>query len=250
MSRPFDDDPLTGEVRAVASLSASDEDELFQLLCTHCENVDRQRFHSDLGEKHWILLGRGAQSRALRGFCTLRQDDLTIGDRQVRIVVTGDTLLAPEDWASGLAVRMWWQQMLTMAQGARETQAYWVSYLESDRVYRLLNALFHEFFPRPRAIMPDVIRQIRNRVAFAKFGDNFDNLSGLVRPAQPTPVRAERLSIATAHGSDPATRFFVSANPGYLRGEYLVCIAELTPANFTKLGLRLSATADFNPLVA
>ena len=229
---------LSPDFRAVSDLSATERDQLFRLLGSHCANVKQACFDRDLDEKQFVLMGRVLAGGAIRGFCTFREVDIAVESETVRVIVTGDTLLALEDWASGRAVRSWWQHMQFLA-GRTKAPVYWVSFLESHRVYRLLGGLFESYFPRAGVELPARERHIRDTIAAMKYPGEYDAASAVIKPVQPTPVCAERVAAATAMGHDPASRYFVAANPGYLRGEYLVCIADLSERNWTRLARRM-----------
>ena len=57
-------------------------------------------------------------------------------------------------------------------------------------------------------------------------------------------VRDEHVELATAGVNDEDGLFFAARNPRYLRGDYLVCIGDLSPANQTRLGRRFFSVTD------
>jgi hypothetical protein len=51
-------------------------------------------------------------------------------------------------------------------------------------------------------------------------------------------VRPDRIAPATEGLSNQYAQFFAAKNPGYLNGDYLACIGELSYDNCTRLGQR------------
>jgi hypothetical protein len=77
-----------------------------------------------------------------------------------------------------------------------------------------------------------------------KFPGEFDSERGVVRLSRPTPVRAERKQLVVAGLEHRHGRFFAESNPGFLRGDYLVCLADVSERNRTRLGNRLFRNQD------
>jgi hypothetical protein len=77
---------------------------------------------------------------------------------------------------------------------------------------------------------------LRDRWASELFGDRFSD--GVVRPRWATPLHSpeppQRLR------SDPAVMLFFQSNPGYRRGDELVCLVPLREKNLTPAGRRLA----------
>ena len=113
MSR-LDANGLSGVVLDREALDASLVDTMYQLMCQHWADHARDVFEADLAEKDRVILIR--QDDELVGFSTLRARRERIGDREVAVLFSGDTVIAQEHWGSPVLQRCW----LSEAMGARD----------------------------------------------------------------------------------------------------------------------------------
>ncbi len=126
-----------------------------------------------------------------------------------------------------------------LAASGDEGPIYWLLLTATHRTYRTLPAFFKEYFPRFDAPTPPEVRQRMSALTRKKFPAEFDQAAGVVRLNNPMPVRADRRELAARGLSGPHARFFAERNPGFLDGDYLVCMTDLSPGNRTRLGERL-----------
>jgi hypothetical protein len=72
-----------------------------------------------------------------------------------------------------------------------------------------------------------------------RFGEAFDEAAGVLRFAQPQGhLRSSYAEISQPHQRLPEVEFFLSRNPGYVRGEELVCLCELAAENLQPIARR------------
>jgi hypothetical protein len=78
-------------------------------------------------------------------------------------------------------------------------------------------------------------------LARERFGSGYDPATGIVRFATPQVLRNGLREIPLSRLGDPHVEFFARVNPGYVRGDELVCLCPLTGANQTPAARRLLA---------
>jgi hypothetical protein len=83
-----------------------------------------------------------------------------------------------------------------------------------------------------QALMDDLARE--------RFGDDYDTAAGVIRFAKSRGhLRAPFATVNKAHRWLPEVEFFLQRNPGYARGDELVCLCELAADKLRPLGRRI-----------
>lgn len=220
----------------IASLSQEQRQAMFCLFNTHFEEVNRQQFEADLSNKQWTVLLK--QEGILKGFSTLRFYEAVLQDEPVRIVYSGDTITDPSIWSSTALAKAW----ITAIQEIhryRQERLFWLLISSGYRSYRFLTTFAKEFYPRCDRSTPKEVAAFIQNLATQQFGEFYHATEGIVRFANPQILRSQLCSIALEKLQDPDIAFFAQKNPGHIKGDELVCLAEFTQANLTPAGLRM-----------
>jgi hypothetical protein len=215
-------------------------EEMYRLFDRHFQGVARARFLADLEEKNWVLLLTDEAER-LMGFSTLLFYTTTWEDRPVSVVYSGDTIVDPAAWNSSVLSRSWIESVQRLHAEHGQGPLLWLLITSGFRTYRLLTLFWREFHPRYDRPTPEVRRRLVDALAHQRFGDRYDAQAGVVRFAEPQRLREHLTGIPENRRDDPHVSFFARANPGYERGDELVCLAELSPENLTPAGRRMVA---------
>lgn len=208
---------------------------MHQLMLDFYENVDWPEFERDLCEKEWAILCTDKGGRIL-GFTTLMRLRAQCGVEHLTALYSGDTVLDPAIWGSGGWTRAWGRLAAKLMAEMKGEPLYWILLTATHRTYRFLPTFLQEFYPRPGVETPAAFQGRMQAFAHAKFGANYIAARGIVRTDRPLRVRAERWEMAQEGLDDEHAAFFARENPGYLQGDYLVCIGDLSPNNQTRLG--------------
>jgi len=230
---------LTGEVQPVATLSARERERMFQIIGDNFTGTTRQRFESDLEEKEWVILLRERQSGTIQGFSTLMQLESRLGDEQVTAFFSGDTIIQRDFWGRTALPRIWSRHVFSLAAAMTGRKVYWFLICSGYKTYRFLPVFFREFYPRYDRTTPVEIRRLLDTLGSLKYPQEYDAPSGVVRFCEPSPLKEGIADITARHLKDPHIAFFQAANPGHVRGDELVCITEISPANVTPAGRRM-----------
>ena len=229
-------------------LSAADPDEMYALMNRHYENVGRARFEADLAEKDWIIWLTQPDTGKLCGFSTQRVLSMTVGDRPVRVVFSGDTIVDPEHWGTTSLAMAWGRFAFSIIERHPDEELYWYLISKGYRTYRFLPVYFREFYPRHNIATPPGIQAVIDAVAQARYSDRYDRAAGVIRATATSDRLRQGLGEVTdARLRDPHIEFFHQRNPGHANGDELCCIASLTPQNFSPLARRLILSKRFGP---
>jgi hypothetical protein len=229
---------LTGYMRRSDELDASQQAQMYRLLCTYFEHVTWQQFTRDLAEKQWVALLTDAASGQVQGFSTLQRLHACAQGRPVVAFFSGDTIIHRDYWGETLLPRLLGQHAFHLSSGST-APVYWFLICSGYKTYRYLPLLFREFYPTWQWPMPPDVKQVLDTLARHKFGERYDAARGIVRLSGATPLRPGVADLTPHRLQDPHVAFFAAANPGHTQGDELACLAELCPANLTRAGQRL-----------
>lgn len=233
------DHHLTGTTVETGSLSEGDVQEMMALFRRCFDVADPETFRKDLAEKQWVIRLTEAESGILKGFSTLTSYPTRFRGRELSIIYSGDTVVSPECWGSSALMRSWLETVV-MAAARLPHPIYWFLISSGYKTYRFLPVFFREFYPCPASSTPSETRALIDHLAVARFGDQYDRNTGVVRFRQgATPLREGVAAVDETRLRDPHVRFFLEHNPGHAGGDELACLAEVAPSNFTPAGLRI-----------
>jgi hypothetical protein len=214
---------------------------MFALLATYFTGVDRATFDADLDEKSHAILLRDAAG-ALRGFSTLLVYETCAAGLDATVIYSGDTIV-DRDWWGSAALPLSWlaaTRALTASAGARDV--YWLLLTSGFRTYRFLPTFFRDFHPRAGASPASAA--VLDALARERFADRYEADRGVVRFARPQVLVPELLDVPSGRAHDVHVAFFLERNPGFVRGDELVCLAKVTEDNLTAAGLRVARRLD------
>lgn len=250
MAMPNEDDtqPMTLSARIIppADLTPSEHDAMFALMDRNYENMQRDRFESDLSGKDWVILLVDGETGAVCGFSTQALLPLSIASRHVRCVFSGDTIVDREHWGSSALATGFGKLACQLIETYPQEELYWYLISKGFRTYRVLPVYFREFYPRFDAVVPADLQAVLEAVTQEQFPDRFDRTFGIVRAESDSDrLRSGVGEITPERLLDPHVRFFTERNPGHAQGDELCCIARLAYDNFSAVAERLIRSPAF-----
>jgi hypothetical protein len=206
----------------------------------YLENFDASSeavFRGDLADKDEAILL--LCDERLVGFTTLSVFETTWRGEAVRIVYSGDTIVSPRHWGQQELAFAWISRVGEIKRSAPVRPLFWFLLVKGHRTFKYLSVFGNSFYPHWSALRDD-LKPLADQLAGAKFGDDYDPATGVVR----FPASRGHLKESIAHASPEemtkdATQFFFLKNPGYRLGHELVCICELELFNMKPLAGRI-----------
>jgi len=211
---------------------------MFDLLASHFDGVDPRTFDEDLAAKHAAILLEDERG-TLRGFSTMRVCRSPALGPRATVVYSGDTIVERAWWGSPALARTWIAAVRRLA-FAPDDALYWLLLTSGFRTYRFLPVFFRRFHPRHDEATPQDARARLDLLARELFGTRYDAASGVVRFERPQVLAPELLEVPDGRRADPHVRFFLERNPGYVRGDELVCLTRVADDNLTPAGRRMT----------
>lgn len=213
-----------------------DKAEMFALFSRHFEGVTTEQFEADLNRKTWVILLK--ENKVIQGFSTLHFYEAKLDNEPVRVVYSGDTITDPSMWSSSALAQGWVAAIKAIHQG-RSEKLYWLLISSGYRTYRFMSIFGKEFYPHYDRETPPTIAKFMDRLCREQFQDYYSREDGIVRFPQPQVLGDRLRDIPPEKLKDPHVAFFLQKNPGYIKGDELVCLAEVSVSNLTRAGLRL-----------
>ncbi len=231
---------LNGRLVRVANVTDSERNQMFSLMDTYYEHMDRSAFEADLGEKQWVILLQDPAHGFVRGFSTQMMLELVVEDRPIRALFSGDTIVDHDHWAQNPLAQVWGQFALSLMDDDLSAPLYWFLIAKGYKTYRFLPVFFHEFYPRHDGPTPAWASSVIDALGRHMYPTAYDSGAGIVRADHfGCRLRAKVAEITNQRLRDPQVRFFAEKNPGHTRGDELCCIAPLTRENFTSAAYRV-----------
>ena len=117
---------------------------------------------------------------------------------------------------------------------------FWFLISKGYRTYLYLPLFFHEFYPRVDAPTPPFERELIATLGTLKYPGDFNPATGVIEFDESHGHLQPMLADTPGHRREhPHVRFFLEANPGFARGNELVCVTEISPANMRGLARRM-----------
>ncbi len=222
----------TAQLVQVADITLAQKERMFELLDAHYDNVTYPAFLHDLAEKTWaILLARRSDGRIV-GFSTQLLMEARVDGSDVMAVFSGDTIIDKNHWGGIELPVTWCRMMRDIRTQCPNKELYWFLISKGYKTYRFLPVYFREFYPSFRKPTPAFEARLMEHLAWRKFGDAYDPLSGVIRFGPRVPRLKRGVAKVTPNRlRNRDVKFFVRANPGHARGEELVCLAQFDDGN-------------------
>lgn len=220
----------------ISELVSTQRRKMQDLYLSCYDAVSPEVFQDDLAAKSEIQVLYHQDD--LVGFTTYLFYHFSWSEQTVRVVFSGDTIVHPDHWGKQIPVLEWLGRMGEFERQAPQIPLYWFLIVKGHRTFRFLPVFAKSFHPHWNEENPD-LRQLANALAQDRFGEDFDPGRGIISFPQSRGQLAPHLAEPTkAEMQKESVRFFMSKNPGYRRGDELVCLCRLHPENLRSLPKR------------
>jgi hypothetical protein len=237
---------LNGRVIDPMDLTNYECTRMYEIATNYWTNRTWNVFEESVYSADWVVLVHNAQTNIIEGFMNLLKFQLVIDGQPVTIFFSGLTTVEKAYRQSSVLHRVGAQHVMRQAAFCT-TPVYWAFASLSYHSYHALPAFVHTFYPNyyahPPLDMQHILDTVGSYAARSVYHSTYDNERGVITPANPQSPAALKTQFADIPAQrlcDPHISFFLQTNPGYTRGELLLCAASLEQSNLTKIGLRVS----------
>lgn len=230
---------LNGRIERVASLGKSTRNDMFKLYEYYYGGTSEDLFLSDLSDKQYAIVLRDPNN-SLQGFSSIKVWEDVFRGEPVRITYSGDTIVHQDHWGQQALAFNWVHFSGALKSEAPEVPLYWFLLVKGHRTYRYLRAFYRVFYPAYNRPTPEYTKGLMDQLAAKKFGESYDPGTGVLHFAESRGhLKTDWAAVPEKDRRRPDVRFFLEKNPGYVHGDELICLAELTYENQNPLAARL-----------
>ncbi|HIP79310.1 MAG TPA: hypothetical protein EYH07_12710 [Kiloniellaceae bacterium] len=230
---------LNGHIERVSCLGRTTRSDMFKLYEHYYGGTSKERFLNDLSEKQYTVILRDP-NHCLQGFSSIKVWEEDFRGSPVRVIYSGDTIVHQDHWGQQALAFTWIHFSGAMKSEAPNVPLYWFLLVKGHRTYRYLRAFYRVFYPAYNRPTPEHTKSLMDQLAANKFGDAYSPSTGVLHFAESRGhLKTDWAEIPEKDRRRPDVRFFLEKNPGYGRGDELVCLAELSRGNQNPLAARL-----------
>lgn len=204
---------------------------MFQMMQEYYENVDYSRFVDDLKSKDFVIMI--TSDNKLCGFSSqvLLQEEFE--GKSIQVLFSGDTIIAKKHRNSLALPVAWGRMMLSFLKNEPRKPLYWLLTSKGYRTYKFLPVFFKKYYPNPESIVPSFERGLVKFICSKQFQNKFDTKKMVLRAE--TGAQCLKATEEEKHSAlnkkEPNQAFFENLNPGYIKGDELVCIVPFYKEN-------------------
>ncbi len=231
---------LKSKTIQISELSDDQKEIMWQLMDINYANANHPRFLRDLSEKDHVIILEDLNSERIVGFSTVKIILTSVSEKSVCAVFSGDTIIDPLFWGEQGLTKEFGKYLINTFESFPESYCCWFLISKGYKTYRYLPLYFNEFFPRFNKVTPKFEQEVLNALAEKKYPGLYDSDSGIIRLNGTTENLREGIADITDDKlRNPHVSFFVEKNPGYIHGDELACIAELSNDNLKTIFFRI-----------
>lgn len=209
-------------------LSSAQLEIMFGLMAENYDHVSREMFVNDLSNKHYVGLIKDLDDN-IQGFTTYAINPKNSGTSAYNIIFSGDTIIHPQFWGTQIMSKGWSYTIGMMIQSDPGKKWYWYLMSKGHRTYLYLPIFFKEFYPSPHDhTMENCLKQIAHEVSNKLFGNSWKRDLGVIQfEDNHGELNAQMVEATFKKKNSPYISFFLQKNPGFTKGDELVCIVPL-----------------------
>jgi len=222
---------LLTKIVDVGDLTLLQEQEMFSLMHKYYTNTDRNAFDKDLSGKDWVLMLIDESNGRIAGFSTKLLFPFSYKNKKVLVLFSGDTIVQREYWGS-LSLCLVFSELITkLFKKYQNEEIYWMLISKGLRTYKYLPTFFIDYYPAHDKVTPNSIQELMNLLGDKIFSASFDRSKGIIK-AKPDAQYLKKDYHPKIRLTKKVDVFFHDANPGYLKGDELLCLTRLSYDNF------------------
>lgn len=241
---------LSGRIERVEDLGPVTRADMFNLYAQYYGGTSEALFFGDLADKQYAVILRDDGGR-LQGFSSIKVWQEDFAGQTIRVMYSGDTIVHQDHWGQQALAFTWIDFSGALKSAAPQFPLYWLLLVKGHRTYRYLRAFYRVFHPAPLRETPPEAQRLIDHLARGKFGAFYDGNTGVVRfPQSRGHLKPDWAEVPQKDRRRPDVFFFLERNPGYARGDELVCLAEVSLDNQNPLVARIFAAGYARGLAA
>lgn len=223
---------IVSTLELVSTTSRTTREACFRLLAKHFAGVTWEQFQNDFLEKKYVAILR--REGVVVGFSTMVT--VPVYDRNHilhQVAFSGDTAVefdARNSIGFGTALSSFFKENISEY---GDGNVWYILISKGWRTYKAMEFMFHSFAPCPTREILTEEKEIVSAFAKMRYPSRFDE-EGLVLRSYSGDQRLSEGSPDLVVPDSMLGNFFVDKNPNFAQGDELICIANISHANFTR----------------
>lgn len=223
---------LTGELKAISSLTETDKERMYRIMLKHYAEVGHRSFLRDLEEKEGALVLHD-EGGEIQGFSTYMSISTVYRGDEIAALFSGDTVIDKDHWGTQAIFNTFGRLLFRIMDENKGKRIYWFLITMGFRTYMMMPLFFKRFYPRHDEETPSFEKGLIEHLANLKYGGQFDRARAIIT-TDSYHLKGEFAEIPEARRRNAHVRFFLEKNPGYKEGDELACVCEICPESFRR----------------
>lgn len=211
---------LTFKLAKISTLNNYQIGCMYQLMCEYYDNVNESQFRIDLFKKDYVGL-LNSEDQTIYGFTTIKVNPIKIDG--LNTIYSGDTIIDKSYWGKNNLATGWIKAVGQICSTCTKEPWLWFLISKGHRTYMYLPIYFSEYYPALDSKKGETLESHVTQIAAKMFGDYWVAKEGVLRFKTSMGNLKKDISEDTLNSSNKHAKFFLSKNPGFYRGEELVC---------------------------
>lgn len=225
-----------------------DIDRLFLLMDNNYNHISREIFERDLFKKDYV--GILTADNQIHGFTTYAINPYNCGTEEYNILFSGDTIISPEYWGTQILMQSWFRTVGSLISQDPDKKWYWYLLSKGHRTYMYLPLFFSDYYPSPTGTKDPDYKEIIDRCSELFYGDEFYKEDGVIKFEKKVgELKEEHIQATYNKKKSTYASFFLKKNPGFYKGDELVCMTEISRENLIRNAKTFIVDGFENPLV-
>jgi len=225
-----------------------DIDRMFALMDENYNHVSRDIFLKDLYEKDYV--GILTFDDIIHGFTTYAINPKNSGTDSYNILFSGDTIISPEYWGSQILMQSWCRTVGTLISKEPAKKWYWYLLSKGHRTFMYLPLFFADYYPSPSGTKDQSFKEVARKCSIAFYGEEYIKEEGVVVFKQKLgELKKEHIEATYAKKKSTYASFFLERNPGFHKGDELVCVTEISRENMVRSAKGFVIDGFENPII-
>lgn len=216
---------LKGQIKPIKEYTEVEVNAMYGLMAEFYDNTSESVFQKDFYDKDYCL-ALYHETDGLVGFTTQKVLQLDVDGKAICGIFSGDTIIHKDYWGDMELFKIWAGFWFDFAEQYEEF--YWFLICKGYKTYRMLPLFFTEFYPNYRVKTPVYEQSIIDAYASKLYGSEYNPISGVIEYRTVKDKLKEGVAdIGSRERKNRDVDFFCKANPGYIHGNDLACLARL-----------------------
>lgn len=230
---------LKATVTEIKNINLNTRHQMWSLYSDYYEGATWESFNSDMDEKTHIVVARDSGDSTLQGFSTIKMFEHNINGTKTITLYSGDTVIHPKYWGQKALHFAFFKFLVKTRFTNPFTKVFWFLLCNGYRTYLVFSRNIPNHWPRYDKETPPWEKNFIHSLSIQRFGSQYDAEKGVVKFISSLgKLKPNVAPIGEKELKEPAIRFLVEKNPGYINGDELCCLGEINFSLFLLFPLR------------